>query len=149
MTYWPWSLLCHGAPLPEKYLLGAPDAVFGNPFGEGSFDEEIKAEYLETYRYRERVHAICEEYRAAASRARLEGCIERQKTLVPDLHLWVEGGPLDTFYEREDGALGIWRKWANDLQGQKLKGGTSSRRKIPAKPRISCANSCQPERSAL
>ena len=33
MTYWPWSLLSQKAPLPEKYLLGAPDAVFDNPFG--------------------------------------------------------------------------------------------------------------------
>jgi haloacetate dehalogenase len=33
MTYWPWSLLSQKAPLPEKYLMGAPDAVFDNPFG--------------------------------------------------------------------------------------------------------------------
>ena len=66
MTYWPWSLLSQKAPLPEKYLLGAPDAVFDNPFGGGSFGPEVKAEYLETYRDPTRVHAICEEYRAAA-----------------------------------------------------------------------------------
>src|SRR6516165_11476374 len=49
-----------------KYLLLAPDAVFDNPFGGGSFGPEVKAEYLETYRDPTRVHAICEEYRAAA-----------------------------------------------------------------------------------
>jgi haloacetate dehalogenase len=126
MTYWPWSLLCQRAPLPEKYLLGAPDAVFGNPFGEGSFDEVIKAEYLETYRDPERVHAICEEYRAAATidiEHDKKDVSEGKKISCPMLHLWAEGGPLDTFYEREGGALGIWRKWANDVQGQKIGGG--------------------------
>ena len=126
MTYWPWILLSQKAPLPEKYLLGAPDAVFGNPFGQGSFGEEIKSEYLETYRDPERVHAICEEYRAAASID-----IEHDKADVangkkigcPMLHLWAEGGPLDTFYAQDGGALGIWRKWANNLQGQAVRGG--------------------------
>ena len=33
------------------------------------------------------------------------------------------GGPLDTFYEQEGGPLGIWRKWANNVQGQAIKGG--------------------------
>ena len=36
-TYWPWILLAQQAPLPESYLLGAPKAVFDNPFGQGSF----------------------------------------------------------------------------------------------------------------
>jgi haloacetate dehalogenase len=31
-TYWPWILLSQKNPLPEKYLLGAPEAVFDNPF---------------------------------------------------------------------------------------------------------------------
>jgi haloacetate dehalogenase len=42
MTYWPWSVLSQKAPLPEKYLLGAPDAVFDNPFGGGSFGPDVK-----------------------------------------------------------------------------------------------------------
>jgi haloacetate dehalogenase len=126
MTYWPWSLLSQKAPLPEKYLLGAPDAVFDNPFGGGSFGLKVKAEYLETYRDPTRVHAICEEYRAAAG---LD--IEHDKTdqkesrriTCPMLHLWAADGPLDTFYGPEGGALGIWRKWADNVQGQAIKGG--------------------------
>jgi len=126
MTYWPWALLSQKAPLPEKYLLGAPDAVFDNPFGGGSFDEIIKAEYLETYRDPERVHAICEEYRAAAGVD-----IEHDKKDVTDgkkiscamLHLWAKGGPLDSFYQKDGGALGIWRKWAENVKGQSVTGG--------------------------
>jgi haloacetate dehalogenase len=126
MTYWPWSLLSQKAPLPEKYLLGAPDAVFDNPFGGGSFGPEVKAEYLETYRDPTRVHAICEEYRAAAG-LDVEHDEADQKAskriTCPMLHLWAADGPLDTFYEPEGGALGIWRKWADSVQGQAVTGG--------------------------
>jgi haloacetate dehalogenase len=39
------------------------------------------------------------------------------------LHLWAAGGPLDIFYEQDGGSLGIWRKWAENVQGQAMKGG--------------------------
>ena len=138
MTYWPWSLLSQKAPLPEKYLLGAPDAVFDNPFGGGSFGPEVKAEYIETYRDPTRVHAICEEYRAAASldieHDKADQKASRRIT-CPMLHLWAAGGPLDTFYGQEGGALGIWRKWADNVQGQAIKGGTSFLRRTPQRRR--------------
>jgi haloacetate dehalogenase len=120
MNWWPWSLLMQKAPLPEKYLLGAPDAAFDNPLGGGSFGPEIKAEYLETYRDPERVHAVCEEYRAAASIDIEHDEKDREqsrKIACPMLHLWSAGGPLDTFYEKDGGALGIWRRWADNVQG--------------------------------
>lgn len=41
----------------------------------------------------------------------------------PMLHLWAEGGPLDTFYSEEGGSLGIWRQWAPLVEGQAMKGG--------------------------
>ena len=125
-TYWPYALLSQKSPLPEKYLLGAPDAVFDNPFGAGSFGEEIKSEYLETLRNPEGVHAICEEYRAAASidiEHDEKDVADGKKIACPMLHLWAKSGPLDTFYERDGGSLGIWRKWASNVQGQSMKGG--------------------------
>jgi haloacetate dehalogenase len=126
MTFWPWGLLSQKAPLPEKYLSGVPDAVFDNPFGQGSFGPEVKAEYIETLRDPTRAHAICEEYRAAASldieHDRTDQKESRRIT-CPMLHLWAAGGPLDTFYEQHGGALGIWRKWADNVQGQAMKGG--------------------------
>lgn len=39
------------------------------------------------------------------------------------LHLWAEGGPLDTFYAKDCGPLGIWRQWAPDAHGEAMKGG--------------------------
>ena len=125
-TYWPWILLSQKEPLPEKYLLGAPEAVFRNPFGQGSFGPEILEEYVSTFREPARVHGICEEYRAAATidvehdRADKEAS---RRIECPMLHLWAEGGPLDTFYAKDGGPLGIWRQWAPAAQGQAIKGG--------------------------
>jgi haloacetate dehalogenase len=125
-TYWPWILLSQKEPLPERYLLGAPKAVFDDPFGHGSFGPEILEEYLATYRDPARVHGICEEYRAAATidvehdRADKEAS---KRIECPMLHLWAEGGPLGTFYGKDQGPLGIWRQWAPRAQGQAMKGG--------------------------
>jgi haloacetate dehalogenase len=125
-TYWPWILLAQKEPLPESYLLGAPRAVFDNPFGHGSFGPEILEEYVSTYRDPARVHGICEEYRAAATidvehdRADKEAS---KRIECPMLHLWAENGPLDTFYAKDGGPLGIWRQWAPRAQGQAMKGG--------------------------
>src|SRR5215471_13322228 len=125
-TYWPWILLSQKNPLPESYLTGAPEAVFHNPFGEGSFGTEVLAEYVSTYRDPARVHGICEEYRAAATidvehdRADKEAA---KKIACPMLHLWAEGGPLDTLYAQDGGPLAIWRQWARHPHGQAMKGG--------------------------
>jgi haloacetate dehalogenase len=125
-TYWPWILLSQKASLPESYLLGAPAAVFHNPFGQGSFGPEILEEYVATYRDPARVHGICEEYRAAATidvehdRADKEAF---KRIECPMLHLWAENGPLDIFYTKDGGPLGIWRQWAPRAHGQAMKGG--------------------------
>jgi haloacetate dehalogenase len=65
--HWQKLDLSQKALLPESYLLGAPEAVFHNPFGQGSFGPEILEEYASTYRDHSRVHGICEEYRTAAT----------------------------------------------------------------------------------
>jgi haloacetate dehalogenase len=125
-TYWPWVLLSQQYPLPENYLLGAPKAVFDNPFGHGSFGPGILEEYLLTFRDASRVHGICEEYRAAATIdfEHDRGDKEASKRIdCPMLHLWAENGPLDTFYAKDGGPLGIWRQWAPHVTGQAIKGG--------------------------
>jgi haloacetate dehalogenase len=125
-TYWPWILLSQKENLPESYLLGAPKAAFENPFGHGSFGPEILEEYVSNYRDPARVHGICEEYRAAATidvehdRADKEA---GKRIECPMLHLWAESGPLDTFYAKDGGPLGIWRQWAPQAHGKAMKGG--------------------------
>jgi haloacetate dehalogenase len=125
-TYWPWILLSQKSPLPESYLLGAPKAVFENSFGHGSFGAEILEQYVSNYRDPARVHGICEEYRAAATIDVEHDWADMKASRrieCPMLHLWAEGGPLDTFYPKEGGPLGIWRQWAPRAEGQSMKGG--------------------------
>ncbi len=125
-TYWPWILLAQKESLPERYLLGAPKAVFDNPFGHGSFGPDILEEYVSTYRDPARVHGICEEYRAAATIDIEHDRVDKEafkRIECPMLHLWAERGPLDTFYAKEGGPLGIWRQWAPHAQGQAMTGG--------------------------
>jgi haloacetate dehalogenase len=125
-TYWPWILLSQQQPLPESYLLGAPKAVFGNPFGQGSFGPEILDDYLATFSDPARIHGICEEYRAAATIDVEHDRADKdagKRIDCPMLHLWSYGGPLDTFYSKDGGPLGIWRQWAPHAQGQAMKGG--------------------------
>ena len=125
-TYWPWILLSQQNPLPESYILGAPKAAFENPFGHGSFGPDILEQYVKTYRDPARVHGICEEYRAAATIDVEHDQVDKdakKQIQCPMLHLWAQGGPLDTFYGKDGGSLGIWRQWAPHAQGQAMRGG--------------------------
>jgi haloacetate dehalogenase len=72
IAFWPWSLLAQPEPLPERLISAAPDAVVDDALGAwGSpaiaFGAEVRAAYIDALRDRARVHAICEEYRAAAT----------------------------------------------------------------------------------
>src|SRR6266566_9503904 len=72
LAYWPWSLLAQPEPLPERILEAVPEAIIDHAFAEwGSpaavFSAEIRTAYVEALRDPLRAHAICEEYRAAAS----------------------------------------------------------------------------------
>jgi pimeloyl-ACP methyl ester carboxylesterase len=89
---------------------------------------EILEEYVSTFRDPVRVHGICEEYRAAAP-APIDVEHDRadkkasKRIECPMLHLWAEGGWLDTYYGKDGGPLGIRRQWAPHVQGQAIKGG--------------------------
>src|SRR5438093_43611 len=72
LDYWPWSLLAQPEPLPERILAAAAEAVVGDALeGWGSpagvFPREVRAAYVRALRHPGHAHAICEEYRAAAS----------------------------------------------------------------------------------
>jgi haloacetate dehalogenase len=130
-AFWPWSLLAQPEPLPEKLISAAPDAVIDDALGGwGSpmttFDPGTRAAYIDALRDPARVHAICEEYRAAASLDRLHEEEDQQKSrriACPVLALWATGSALDTWYTDVGGPLGIWKKWAGDVRGWSVAAG--------------------------
>jgi haloacetate dehalogenase len=131
LAFWPWSLLAQPAPLPERLILGDPEAVVDDALGEwgsdrASFPPEVRAAYIDALRDPEAVHAICEEYRAAATIDFARDTEDRgtgRGISCPTLALWSEGGALDSWYEAAGGPLGIWRDWAADVTGRPISGG--------------------------
>lgn len=131
LGYWPWSLLAQPEPLPERLISAAPDAfVDGAIDGWGSsrrsFPDSIRNLYIEALRDPDTAHAICEEYRAAATvdyeMDRRDRAAGRQID-APTLVLWAHEGPLDDWYANAGGPLGIWRTWAPRVAGETLSGG--------------------------
>jgi len=124
-AYWPWPLLAQPEPLAERLVLAAPEAVVDDALGgwgsaAASFGPEIRAAYIDALRDPAHVHAICEEYRAAASRDREDDEADRsagRRIACPVLALWSGRGPLDRWYAEAGGPLAIWRGWAEDVRG--------------------------------
>jgi haloacetate dehalogenase len=125
LAYWPWSLLAQAEPLPERLIGAAPDAVLDNALGGwGSppavFGPEVRAAYVEALSDPAHVHAICEEYRAAATLDRRHDEADSKsgrRITCPVLVLWSGAGALGEWYAEAGGPLALWRKWSDDVQG--------------------------------
>ena len=131
LGYWPWSLLAQPAPLPETLLGAAPEAVVDAALGgwgtpAGTFAPEVRAAYIDILRDAARRHAICEEYRAAATLDRAHDEADEaagRHIACPVLVLWSGAGALGHWYADAGGPLGIWRRWAGDVRGAAIEGG--------------------------
>jgi haloacetate dehalogenase len=128
LGYWPWSLLAQREPLPERLIAAAPAAVVDNALhGWGSsstaFSAEVRSAYIDALRDPAHVHAICEEYRAAAAiDCDHDECdrAKERKIKCPVLVLWSRSGPLGTWYQDYGGPLGLWSRWAEEVDGTPL-----------------------------
>jgi haloacetate dehalogenase len=132
LGFWPWSLLAQPEPLPERLIGAAPEAVIANALSEewgtpaGTFDDPVRAAYVEALRDPAHVHAICEEYRAAATLDREHDAADRRaghRITCPVLALWSRTGPLATWYADEGGPLALWRQLADHVTGTAVDGG--------------------------
>lgn len=130
-SFWPWSLLSQPAPLPERLLGAAPEAVvddaviqWGTP--PDCFPDWLRAAYVAPLRDPRRVHAICEEFRCAATVDRDHDEADRaagRQIACPLLVLWDKDGALGRWYADDGGPLGIWRQWAGEVTGHAMSGG--------------------------
>ncbi len=131
LAFWPWSLLSQPSPLPETLIAAAPHAVVDNALEHwgsepSAFPADVRERYVTALRSRDTVHAICEEFRAAATLDRAHDEIDRRAARVipcPVLALWSEDGPLDVWYADLGGPLGILRQWAPNVRGRAMRGG--------------------------
>lgn len=131
LGFWPWALLAQPGPLPERLLAAAPDAIVDNALGgwgtpAAVFPASVRAAYVEALSDPRHIHAICEEYRAAAGIDREHDAADRaigRRIACPVLVLWSAHGALARWYEAVGGPLAIWRDWAEQVEGEGVEGG--------------------------
>jgi haloacetate dehalogenase len=129
--FWPWSLLAQPAPLPERLIAGAPEAVVDDALGgwgspATAFGPDIRAAYVEALRDPAHVHAICEDYRAAATLDRAHDEEDRRagrSIACPVLALWSGAGAVGLWYAQVGGPRALWRTLAGDVRGRAVDGG--------------------------
>jgi haloacetate dehalogenase len=131
LSFWPWTFLAQPWPLPERLLEACADAVIDDAASQwatepAAFPADVRAAYAAALRTPEHAHAICEEYRAAATIDREHDALDRvagRKIRCPMLVLWSAGSAVDLWYADAGGPLEIWRNWADDVRGHSLEGG--------------------------
>jgi haloacetate dehalogenase len=121
LGYWVWSFLAAPQPVPEQFIGAAPAVLVDYmldawPEVKDAFPAEVRAEYVRKFSDPDTVHAICEEYRAAAT---LDYRLDekdrgKRKIACPVLFLWSQRGSVAQLY---DDPMAIWRAWADDVDG--------------------------------
>jgi haloacetate dehalogenase len=137
--FYHWFLLVQPAPFPETLVANSAEYFLkstllwlgGHPITDPIPDwlgAEAFREYLRCFRDPESIHAICEDYRAAASidlahdKADLDRKIE-----CPLLVLWSEKGPFHRMYN----VLQTWQDRAKDAKGKPLPTGHFLPEQVP------------------
>jgi haloacetate dehalogenase len=122
-AYFHWFLLIQPAPVPETLLANNADfflrGLFG-PWMPAAISEDVFAHYLRCFSDPATLHAMCEDYRAAASVDLVHDQADLEKQLsCPLLVLWGERGAMHPLYD----VLATWRERASDVRGKALPGG--------------------------
>lgn len=131
LGFWPWSVLAQPAPLAEQLLEKNAETIVNNACDQwgsspDAFPAEIREVYTSALKDPMHAHAICEEYRAAATIDREDDKADAQarRTITcPVLVLWGAGGAVDTWYSEEGGPVALWRTIAPHSSGEALPGG--------------------------
>lgn len=121
LGYWHWFFLAQPYDLPER-MLGSDAESFLFRGGSETFASEAMEEYVRCLRNPETVHAICEDYRAAATIDFLHDARDREagrRITCPLLALWGSRGNLEEWYDVPE----VWRGWADDVEVKALNSG--------------------------
>jgi haloacetate dehalogenase len=124
-AYYHWFFLIQPAPLPERMIGADPEFFLRSKCGqwgrtEGAITDEAFAEYLRCFQRPEAIHAMCEDYRAAAGIDLIHDAVDADTPLaMPLLALWGIDGFVGTNYD----VLAEWRQVAKDVNGHGVPGG--------------------------
>ncbi|HXF55973.1 MAG TPA: alpha/beta hydrolase [Hyphomicrobiaceae bacterium] len=126
-----WSFLAQPAPIPETLIAAAPAVYVEHTLkswtrakSHDCFAPEALAHYRTMLDRPERIHAVCEDYRAGATCDREADEADRRakrKIVCPTLVLWSSD-----YLVASKGApdpLAVWREWASDVEGREIVSG--------------------------
>ena len=132
--YFWWFFLIQPDGLPEKMIASDPEYFLRRHIGgqvkiAGSVDETAIAEYLRTYKIPETLHAICEDYRAAASIDLVHDREdETSRITAPLLAIWGELSVVGQLYD----VKATWQEKAKSVSGVALPCGHAIPEEAPA-----------------
>lgn len=123
-AYWHWFLLIQRAPLPERWIASDPAlyirATMGSrDAGLAPFDARALAEYERCLALPGAAHALCEDYRAAATIDLDHDRADRsagRRLAMPLLVLWGARGIVERCFR----PLDEWQRVADDVRGEAL-----------------------------
>jgi haloacetate dehalogenase len=120
-AYYHWFFLIQPAPLPETLLANNGEFFLKRLFGGvRSMPPEVFNEYLRAFKDPATLHAMCEDYRAAASIDLEHDEADMAKKIeCPLLALWGAKGAMQQLYD----VLATWRERASTVSGKALPGG--------------------------
>jgi len=124
MSYFHWFFMTQPFDLPERLIGADPEFYWRRhtsrePKGPEFFAAEALADYLRWFRDPATIHAMCEDYRAAATVDMAHDEADRnagRRIAAPLLALWGAKGRLEAWYD----VLAIWREWAREVRGRAL-----------------------------
>ena len=134
-SYWHWFFLIQKAPIPET-MIGANTEFFMKQFmggrhaGLSIFAPECWQEYVLAMSDPACLHAMCEDYRAAASidlEHDRQSIAQKQLLEMPMRVLWGEFGQVNACFK----PLEDWQKLGTDVSGQILQSGHYIPEEIP------------------
>ncbi len=132
LYFW-WFFLIQPAPLPERLIEADPEYFLRTHLQaqsktQGVPSESLFQEYLRCYRLPGTIHAICEDYRAAAG-IDLEHDADdaHQRIRAPLLALWGSNGVVGRLYD----VLATWREKAMHVSGRALHCGHTLQEEAP------------------
>ena len=123
-AYWWWFFLIQPAPFPESMIAAAPETYLQKKIGWGhaglsAFTAETYAAYLSYVSDPATMHAMCEDYRAAASIDLEHDRADRtagKKITCPVSVIWGEHGVVNRCFK----PIEDWQRVANDVRGRTL-----------------------------
>ena len=123
-AYWWWFFLIQPTPFPEAMVAAAPEIFLRKKIGWGygglsAFTAETYAAYLGHMSDPATMHAMCEDYRAAASIDLAHDRVDRdagKKMSCPVNVVWGEHGAVNRCFK----PIEDWQRVADDVRGRTL-----------------------------